>query len=286
MNKETYISQENLEMIKKFRLMDDDFMAVCFSDNIEAIQLVVRIIMDNDTLTVIDVKTQYELKNLRRRSVRLDVFARDAAGKLYNLEIQRADKGAEVKRARYNSSLIDAGITEPGEDFEQLPETYVIFITENDVRGGNRALYEYIYKDVETHEPLDDGTHIIYVNNKIQDNTRLGRLMHDFAEQNPERMYYPELEKTTRYFKENEEGVSAMCKMMEDRCNKAMEQGIKQGIEKGIKQGIEKGIEKGQLQNMYSLLKKGLISLQVAMSEMNMSDKDLKEAFEKHGYVL
>ena len=55
---------------------------------------------------------------------------------VYNIEVQRNDKGAGVKRARYNSSLIDANVTEPGDEYEKLNETYVIFITENDVLGG------------------------------------------------------------------------------------------------------------------------------------------------------
>lgn len=49
------------------------------------------------------------------------------------MEIQRADRGAGAKRARYHSSLIDANVTEPGEKLENLAETYVIFITERDV---------------------------------------------------------------------------------------------------------------------------------------------------------
>lgn len=53
--------------------------------------------------------------------------------KPYDIEIQRSDKGAGAKRARYNSALMDADITEPGEEAEKLPESYVIFITENDI---------------------------------------------------------------------------------------------------------------------------------------------------------
>ena len=68
-------------------------------------------------------------------SVRLDILAVDRQNQVYNIEIQRDDKGAGVKRARYNSSLIDANVTEPGEQYQNLNETYVVFITENDVLG-------------------------------------------------------------------------------------------------------------------------------------------------------
>lgn len=71
--------------------------------------------MNMPDLKVLETNTQYTLKNLQGRSVRLDVFATDSKGKKYNLEIQRADSGAGVRRARYNSSLIDANSLLPGD---------------------------------------------------------------------------------------------------------------------------------------------------------------------------
>lgn len=63
-----------------------------------------------DDIKVQEVHTQYSIKNLHGRSVRLDIFATDSSDRKYNFEIQRSDKGAGVKRARYNSSIIDANI--------------------------------------------------------------------------------------------------------------------------------------------------------------------------------
>ena len=48
---------------------------------------------------------QYDVKNLQGRSVRLDILAVDNNNEVYNIEVQRSDKGVGVKRARYNSSL-------------------------------------------------------------------------------------------------------------------------------------------------------------------------------------
>ena len=92
-------------------------------------------------LKVITVHGQHDIKNLQGRSVRLDIMAVDVEGRVYNIEIQRSDKGAEVKRARYNSSLIDANVTEPGEKYENLCESYVIFITENDIMKVGLPIY-------------------------------------------------------------------------------------------------------------------------------------------------
>ena len=68
-------------------------------------------------------------------------MAVDADNRVYNIEIQRSDKGAGAKRARYNSSLMDANVTEPGEKYENLCESYVIFITENDIMKAGLPIY-------------------------------------------------------------------------------------------------------------------------------------------------
>ena len=51
----------------------------------------------------------------------------DSTGAKMNVEIQRADKGAGQKRARCNSSMMDANLLAKDEDFDKLPETGAIF---------------------------------------------------------------------------------------------------------------------------------------------------------------
>lgn len=50
--------------------------------------------------------------------------------------------GAGAKRARHNSSLLDAHILKAGDDAEDIPDSYVIFITENDVMKGNQSIWK------------------------------------------------------------------------------------------------------------------------------------------------
>jgi len=83
--------------------------------------------------SVFIVRTQESMKNLQGRSVILDVHAIDSTNKEFDVEIQRKDEGAGAKRARYNSSLLDAHILKSGDDTEDIPDSYIIFITENNV---------------------------------------------------------------------------------------------------------------------------------------------------------
>ena len=151
----------------------------------------------------------------------MDILEVDADNRVYNIEIQRSDKGAGVKRARYNSSLIDANVTEPGEKYENLCESYVIFITENDIMKAGLPIYHIDRTVKETGELFGDESHIIYVNSQIKDESALGMLMHDFSCTDAKDMKYKILADRVRYFKEDEKGVATMCKIMEDMKNEA-----------------------------------------------------------------
>jgi NACalpha-BTF3-like transcription factor len=212
--------QEDLQRLRGLRLIDDDFMNVCFDGYNDGAELLLRIILNKPDIHVKSVKTQRRMKNLLGRDICLDIDADDEKGKEYNVEVQRADKGAEKKRARYHSSILDAHLLQPGEDFNKLPETFVIFITENDVIGDGLPLYTIDRQITKTGKAFDDGEHIIYVNGADKDvSTELGKLMHDFFCTDPDDMHYKELADKVRYFKEDEKGVAAMCKVMEDMRN-------------------------------------------------------------------
>lgn len=218
---------KDLERIKNFRLLDDDFMTKCFENNIEATEFILKIILNMD-LKVKSVTTQDFIKNLQGRSVRLDIHAESSEGKHFNIEIQRQDKGAGAKRARYNSSILDTNNLLAGYDFDDLPETYVIFITENDVFKLNKPIY-FIERSIIGEDKLfNDGSHIVYVNNEIKDDTPLGKLMYDFNCINANDMKYKILADRVRYFKETKEGVTTMCKAMEDMRNEVRQETILQ----------------------------------------------------------
>ena len=194
--------------------MDDDFLTKCFEGDPKYIQLVLRIVMEMPDLTVVEVRTQVFVENLLNRSVRLDVLATDSAGR-----------------------RIDANLLPRGEDFDRLPETYVIFIPEHDVIGDDQPLYKVERTISGSGRKFGDGSYILYVNGACRDESPIGRLMHDFSCADPADMYYDVLAERVRFFKECKEGVSIMCKAMEDMRNESLKEGLKEGMEKGIRKG-------------------------------------------------
>ena len=226
MNKEVEFErkhEEDLQRLRGLRLLDDDFMSKVFED-VKCAEFLLQILLNRDDLKVKKSTSQYGIKNLQGWSVRLDILAVDDKNRVYNIEIQRNDKGAGVKRARYNSSIIDVNVTEPGDQFEKLNEVYVIFITENDVMGKELPIYHVERVIRETGELFGNESHIVhivYVNSQIRDDTALGKLMHDFSCTNARDMYYEVLAKRVYYFKEDEKGVETMCRAMEEMRNEA-----------------------------------------------------------------
>ena len=206
---------EYLAEIERFRLMDDDFMSKCLENAPECIELILQIILGKKNLKVVKAQTEYPIKSLQGRGVRFDVFARDSKGREYDIEIQRSNEGAEPKRARYNSALMDANALKSGEDVGKLRDTYVIFITEKDVMKKGLDVYSFDRVDKDAGLELSDGTHIIYVNGATRSESDIGKLMHDFLCRNAAEMFFDILKKQVSQFKNSEEGRRTMCEAVE-----------------------------------------------------------------------
>ena len=229
--------QEDLQRLRGFRLLDDDFLTKCFEGDTASIELVLRIVLEKPDLKVLDVRTQVFVENLLNRSVRLDILATDSTGAKLNVEVPRSDKGAGRKRARYNSSMMDANLLKKGEDFDKLPEAWVIFITENDVMGKGLPLYPIERCFLGTGERFEDGSHILYVNGAYRSDTPIGKLMHDFSCTDAADMYYGTLADRVRFFKESKEGIEIMCRVMEDMRNQTLKEGMINVAKKMLEDG-------------------------------------------------
>ena len=169
-------------IIKNFTLMSDIFMRNVFKKR-ECLEYVLQVIMEKQDLHVIDQIIQKDYKNLQGRSAVMDCVAKDSTGKQFDVEIQQDNEEASPKRARYHSGLMDMNTLNPGQNFEELTDSYVIFITKDDVPGNGLPIYHADRVIEETGGMFGDGSHIIYVNSQIKDETALGKLMHDFPVQ-------------------------------------------------------------------------------------------------------
>ena len=250
-------------IIKNFTLMSDIFMRNVFKKR-ECLEYVLQVIMEKQDLYVIDQVIQKDYKNLQGRSAVMDCVARDSTGKQFDVEIQQDNEGASPKRARYHSGLMDMNTLNPGQDFEELPESYVIFITRDDILGYGLPIYHIDRQIKELNEAFQDEAHIIYVNSRNQDDTELGRLMHDLHCKKADEMHSPILAKRVYELKETQKGVELMCHEMEKIYSEGMESGEKRGELKAKKETI------------LSLAEMGIPVDKIAKA-VNLSEKDVQK---------
>lgn len=158
------------------------------------------------------------------RGIRLDILAKDGTGKHYNVEVQQKPEGAHIRRARFNSSMMDSRMLKKGQDFSELQDSYMIFITKTDIFGQGIPIYMINRRFEGTNELFDDGSHIIYVNGAYKGDDAIGNLVHDFGCRESNDMYFPELAKGVRHFKEEEGGREIMCEAVERYAEQKAEQ--------------------------------------------------------------
>ena len=196
MNQST--KERHYKIIDNMCIMDDLMMSVFFTNRPECVEAILNAILPFKIIvkiftnrpecveailnailpfkiTVEKIDTQIEQKNGYGRNVTFDILAKDENGKFYNIEVQRRSKGASPKRARYHSSMIDTRALGHRQDYEELLDTYVVFITEHDVLKDDEPVY-YIERTVtKSNKLFNDGSHIIYLNTaykkKENDNT-------------------------------------------------------------------------------------------------------------------
>ncbi len=246
-----FLSQnEKQDLLRNITLEDDRFFSKCLSGSNECAALMLRIILSRDDLEVVETRTQEWMQNIVNHSIRLDIYAKDKKGNIYDIEIQKTASGASRRRARYYSAMLDTESLKKGEDYEKLPESYIIFLTSDDVIGEGKALYMIERRVEETGSRFMDGTHIVYVSSSLADkDTALGYLVHDLKCADPERMYYTELSERVRFFKEKEEGMIEMGKEYDEVFEKIVDRLVSEAkadiIQKGMKEGIQKGKREG-----------------------------------------
>lgn len=110
-------------------------------------------------------------------------MAKDGVGKNYNVEVQKKPEGAHIRRVRFNSSMMDSRMLKEGQEFSELQDSYMVFITQKDIFGRGISIYT------------------------------INR--HFFGCRESKDMYYSELDKGVKHFKEEEGGRKIMGEAVE-----------------------------------------------------------------------
>lgn len=266
----TQITKELDKAIDDLNLFDDDLMSKVFDGNIEATELLLRIVLERDDIKVLRVKGQVEMKSpyYNGRSIRVDIHAVDKNGVEFDVEVQRNEEGSNIRRARFNGSMMDSRMLKKKQQFKELKDAYVIFICQHDKFGENKPIYHVDKVIRETGKPYNDGAYTIYVNGLYKGNDDFGKLAHDFNCKKADDIYYKPLAEGVRHFKETEEGRDIMCESFSRLANKVGDERAEQTTINNIKL---------MMKNMKCSLEEALNALEIKGKERAIIAKALQK---------
>jgi len=195
------------------------------------------------------------------RGVRLDVYTEDAEGRAYDVEMQAVNKGNIRKRSRYNQSMMDMNQLSKSMDFDELKQSFVIFICNFDLFGKGQYIYtfENVCKE-DSRIKLNDGVKKVFINAKgnngiISDKLRC--FLKLVSEKSATDDFTQKIQEAIDFIHLNGEVRNAYMTLemkIAEECKYARAEAIKEGREEGREQGRAEGREEGREQ-MLALVK-------------------------------
>ncbi len=266
-------SKDIMSLIQSMTLFHSPMIKVVFSHR-ECVNEVIDIILGRH-IHIDEHHVEYYMSNIKGREARFDIYVKSEKIRI-NVEIQRDDNGAHPKRRRLNLCLIDTQEIKKSSQYEEAPESYMIFICERDYFKKGLPMYHvHSYID-ETKDKVDTGQEMIYVSGDYQDReTALGRLIHDFHCVDPSDMYSEVLKRWMKYYKQDKGGIGKMCEI----CEQLKEMGRVEGREEGKVEGKIKGKMETMKETAINLLVKklGYLSRNILIKIKGSNENELNE---------
>lgn len=119
----------------------DDLMFRTMAEDEKFCEEILRVILEDEALTVLESTPQYAGTNPQGRSVILDAKCVLGDGRKIDIEVQKANDDDHQRRVRYNGAILTTNLTDPGEKFKDVPDVCVVFISKFDIFNGNLPLY-------------------------------------------------------------------------------------------------------------------------------------------------
>lgn len=221
--------------VDELRPIDDTFMQKLSEDRGVCEELL-QVVLERPHLQIISNQPQKEIHNIDTRSVRVDALCEDVDGSQFSVEVQKSDNDDHQKRVRYNGACVHVLSLEKSTKFEELPDIYMIYITETDIFKRKKTIYHIQRTIQETGEVIDNGYYEIYVNAEVDDGTTIAEYMQILKSSKvQDNAKFPNICNAVKYCKEGR-GQDGMCEVVERYAREYAE-------EKLVEYAEEKAIE-------------------------------------------
>ncbi|MGN1206053.1 MAG: Rpn family recombination-promoting nuclease/putative transposase [Eubacterium sp.] len=163
MIRETFVT--NKEWADRIRIKNDVVFCTVFSDEKDCKELLQRILKIKIVKLRVVQNQKIFKNNIFQKGTRLDIYAEDDEGNVYDIEIQLTNTGELELRSRYYHSEMDGYQIRAGESYERLKQSIVIFLCDFDLFHKNQSVYTFEMRCNE--EPslyLEEKRKTIFVN--------------------------------------------------------------------------------------------------------------------------
>ena len=229
-----YFTEEELRDAYANMTIFSDAVANAFFSDIFTTQHIIRAVIEQDDLTVTEVKTQTCIDNALGHSVRFDVFAKDTEGNYYDIEIQNISTDDLPMRADFYGAAIKMRYFQNLKSYSEIPRICVIFFVKDGRFCNNQLVNHYVIKD-DLNRDLGFGTRIYFVNGSLHDNSPVGKISHDFSCQSADEMLDQVVAKQFKSIQPRRK----------DKMDSFMQEVFRRGEMSGEMRGEERGVEKG-----------------------------------------
>jgi len=234
--------KKNFEKYAKLLNPIDDLMFCKMAEHKEFCEEILRVILEDEGLTVVEAIPQWQSKNLSGRSVVLDAKCVSGDGRHINIEVQKANDDNHLKRVRYNAAVLTTNISETGSKFEFIPDVCIVFISKFDMFDGGLPLYHIDKVVRETGQVIDDGLTEIFVNTVNYDGSKPARLMKLFTDNDAYSSdEFPITSELKSRLKSSEGGSRTMNEILEKLISDEKRESELRGEERGEKRGRKEG---------------------------------------------
>lgn len=258
------VRNENLNPI-------DDLMFKVMSDEDDFCMEIVRTVIGDKELIIVEPKQQFSIANLKGKSVVLDLLCKKEDGTLLNVEVQKAESEDHERRARYNAALLSARYTVKGAEFEKIPDVVIIFITKKDFFKKGKTVY-YVDRVLRgLGEVVYNGITEIYINASVNDGSDIAELMQIFCKDDAYNYSkFPITSKLKYFLKNTEKGKAIMGKTSQEL------------FDEGFEKGLEKGLDKGKILSTIELYQGGFLELKNAAEHLCLSEEEFLKVLDEN----
>lgn len=220
----------------------------------ETCKLVLELILEESVGTV-NVKAERSiLFSSDFRCVRLDIFASNEFNIGYNMEMQNKDEKNLPKRSRYHQAEMDLASLKPGQDFNDLKPSVILFICTFDPFQKGKYRYTFQQRCLEEDFPLGDETKRVFLSTKGKNAEEISKELLHFLEyvenstdsyvENVQDPIITKLHEKISILKKSRE-LEGRYMMFEELLQRELKEGFSRGHAEGLEQGIAEGIEQG-----------------------------------------